>query len=306
MALSKSNYLVYQETLQFLEFFKNMIFALEVGDKRHWKPWQAAIILATNSLLRLQDLFLNVKGYSFLLTSRFTQDCVENLFSQIRIRQKKPTALQFKGFLKSVTVSQYLTEVPGSSYDADERDWLIDFTTNVKQLKENKSVQMQKSKPVINELTKLGKQAALGRMNASEKNVVYHLAGMIVHKVAKHGAVCHQCIEKCLATEPYISDYSKLTITKDFTGQALVYVNEETFIYFLKLEIVFRSELENLNNENVFDTIESQLIHIPAAHLIPCHDLKRKLLRRFLFFRLKIHQPKKVHKNKFDSRSMAV
>nr|XP_029721568.1 uncharacterized protein LOC115262813 [Aedes albopictus] len=306
MALSKVNFQVYQETLQFLESFKKFIFSLGVGHKRHWKPWQAAIILATNSLIRLQDMFLNQKGYTFLLTSRFTQDCVENLFSQIRIRQKKPTALQFKGFLKSVTVSQYLTEVQGSSYDQDEREWLIDFATNVKQLKQNKANEKQTQVPVINELTRLGNQAALDRMNSSEKNVVYHIAGMIVHKVAKHGAVCHQCIEKCLATEPYISDYSKLTITKDFTGQALVYVNEETFLFFLKSEIVFRSELENTKNENVFDVIESQLLQIPAAHLIPCHDLKRKLIRRFLYFRLKIHEPKKVHKNKFDSRSMAV
>lgn len=187
-------------------------------------------------------MFLNVKGYTFLLTSRFTQDCVENLFSQIRIRQKKPSALQFKMFLKSLTVSQYLTEVSGSSYDPDEREWLIDFPSNIKHLKESRVKEQENIVLVNNSLCTIGKQAALNRINDSEKNVVYHIAGMIVHKVAKHGAVCQQCVEKCLASEPFLSDYSKLTILKDFTGQALVYVNEETFIFFLKLEIVLRSE----------------------------------------------------------------
>lgn len=283
-----------------------MIFALEVGHKRYWKPWQAAIILATNSILRLQDMFLNVKGYSFLFTSRFTQDCVENIFSQIRIRQKKPTALQFKGFLKSLSVSQYLTTVRNSSYDTDDRDWLIEFPSNIKQLKQTRTMRVEQKAFVANNLCSLNKQAALERMNDTEKNVIYHIAGMIVYKVAKHGAVCHQCIEKCTASTPFVSDFSKLTITKDFTGQALVYVNEETFIFFLKLELVLRSELENLENNNVFDYIESQLLHVPATHMISCHDLKRKLIRRFLNFRLKIQESKKVHKNRFDSRSMAV
>lgn len=126
-------------------------------------------------------------------------------------------------------------------------------------------------------------------MNDSEKNVMFHIAGMIVHKVAKYGAVCNHCIEKCISASTDCS-FGTFTALKDFTGQALVYVNEDTFIFFLKLEIVFRSEIEHYTNEKMFDTIESQLTHIPAPHLILCHDLK----------------PKKVHKNKLDSRSMAV
>ncbi|XP_055626364.1 uncharacterized protein LOC129770592 isoform X1 [Toxorhynchites rutilus septentrionalis] len=189
MALSKENSQKYKETLQFYIFFKKFIYAVEVGHKRYWKPWQASIILATNAILRLQDMFLNVKGYSFLFTARFTQDCVENIFSLIRIRQKKPTALQFKCFLKSLTISQYLTVVSGSSYETDDTDWLLNFPSNVKQLKEKKAIEERKV-PDINELTKIDTQAALKEINDNEKNVVYHLAGMVVYKVAKHGAVC--------------------------------------------------------------------------------------------------------------------
>lgn len=297
------NLQVYRETLQFYDFFKKLIYSIEVGHKRHWKPWQASIILATNSILRLQNLFLNEKGYSFLLTSRFTQDCVENLFSQIRIRQKKPTALQFKNFLKSITVSQFLCETPASSYHPDENEWLIDFPSHIRQ--HAKAKEKQKALPAINNLTVITAQSALEIVNDTEKNVVFYIAGMIVHKVAKHGAVCHKCVEKCMAMSPDCR-YGNFTMLNDYTGQALLYVNEATFMFFLKLEIVFRSEIDNYCNEEKFDTIEYQLINIKAEHIPTCHDLKRKLIRRFLYFRLKIHNPKKVHKNKSDSRSMAV
>ncbi|XP_055535866.1 uncharacterized protein LOC129724744 [Wyeomyia smithii] len=243
-----------------------MIFEIEVGYNRQWKLWQASIILVTNSILRLQDLFLNEKGYNFLLTSRFTQDCVENLFSQIRIRQKKPTALLFRNLLKSISISQFLSEISGSSYHPDEREWLIDFPSHVRKLSQKKA--REKVTPPTNNLTKIGELAALDIIDHTQKCVVYHIAGMIVYKVAKYGAVCHKCIEKCLATSSKCR-YNKLTILKDYTGHSLVYVNDETFIFFLKLEIVFKSEMEHSNNGNVFETIEYQLAYIPAEHLIP-------------------------------------
>ena len=42
------------------------------------------------------------------MTSRFTQDCLENLFSLVRAKQVVPTALQFKNNLKLICVAQFL------------------------------------------------------------------------------------------------------------------------------------------------------------------------------------------------------
>lgn len=123
-----------------------------------------------------------------MLTSRFTQDCVENLFSQIRIRQKKPTALQFKNLLKSVSISQFLTKIPGSSYDADDQEWLINFPSNVKQVKENKEIKYVAAPVTTNntinglELINISKEAAYSRFDDAEKNVIYHIAGMVLYK----------------------------------------------------------------------------------------------------------------------------
>lgn len=264
--------------------------------------------MATNSILRLQNIFLNQKGYKFLLTSRFTQDCVENLFSQVRMRQKKPTALQFRNLLKSISISQFLNEVTGSSYDPDEREWLINFPTNVKQLKENKKHEnsLIKKPSLDSKLIHMSNQSAYDRFDEAEKNAIYHITGMLVHKVAKNGSVCNDCVQTCLASDLMLASFANFTMLKDFTGQALVYVNEETFVYFLKLEIIFREQMSQNANSDVFNKLKTILESIPVTHFKSCHDIKTKLINKFIYFRLKTYEPKKVHKNKYDSRSMAV
>ncbi|XP_065081179.1 uncharacterized protein LOC135703781 [Ochlerotatus camptorhynchus] len=239
MALGKSKSL--KETLKFLCFFKSMIHSVGVGYQGKWKPWQSSIILATNSILRLQDYFLNRRNYSFLLTAHFTQDCIENLFSQIRVRQKRPTALQFRNLLKSICISQYLTDVPGSSYDPDDREWLIDFPSNVHHLAQKKESEKENMcLPVAVPSDLPIAPPVLHTLNESERNVLYHISGLIIRKVAKKGSVCTICVSKCISTQPYLANFSKFTILKDFTGHALIYANEETFLFFVNLETIIR------------------------------------------------------------------
>lgn len=289
-----------------------MIHAVQVGRDKKWKPWQSSIILATNSMLRLQNYYLNVKGYKFILTSRFTQDCVESLFSQIRIRQKRPTALQFKNLLKSICISQYLTEVAGSSYDVDDREWLVDFPTNVRQLAHQKQYEKENIPP--NQLRKAETLPISAmkppeiQLNETEQNVLYHITGSVIQKVCKKGSVCSTCVRSCIANQPYLSNFSKFTILKDFTGHALVYANEETFKFFLNLEILFRTHVKtsNTNAGNQFETVLSLLSSVETCHFANCHNIRDKLIRKFTLFRLKTLEPKKSRKNKFDSRSMAL
>lgn len=71
IGLSKMKLNVYEQTIKCLQNFIKMI-TLEVGIKRSWKLSQSDSILATSSILDLQDIFLNEKEFHFLLTSRFT------------------------------------------------------------------------------------------------------------------------------------------------------------------------------------------------------------------------------------------
>jgi hypothetical protein len=138
LALSKFNLRVYQETLLFLDEFITLFSSLQVAPDKNgkalWKPIQTGVILTTKSILDLQNLFLNEKKYSFLLTSRFSQDCLENVFSQIRSRHPVPTAIQFKQDLKLLSVFQYL-DMPfnnNTNYEYDEGAPLTGFLNYIR------------------------------------------------------------------------------------------------------------------------------------------------------------------------------
>lgn len=110
LALRRSNVRVYEETITFLNDVIKLFEELQVKNpngKTSWKPIQTGVILSTSSILHLQDTFLSQKKYEYLL-SRFTQECLGNLFSVLRLKQVIPKPLQFKNNLKLVCVSQYL------------------------------------------------------------------------------------------------------------------------------------------------------------------------------------------------------
>lgn len=104
----------------------NLFGQLSVGDKGHWKPWQSAAVMKTNAIFRLQS-YLFAEGHTIFNTSRVTQDCLENLFSIVRAKQKRPTALQMKQHLRTISISQYMHVPKHMSYDVDERQYLVSF-----------------------------------------------------------------------------------------------------------------------------------------------------------------------------------
>lgn len=50
-------------------------------------------------------------------------------------------ALQFKNNLKLITISLFMKIPPGSSYEEDDRDYLLGFLENTKEKKEQKKLQ---------------------------------------------------------------------------------------------------------------------------------------------------------------------
>lgn len=60
---------------------------MKIG-KGDWKPCQTGVILTTTSVLSLAEELLDA-GHTYLLTGRLTQDCLENLFSVVRLRTFK-------------------------------------------------------------------------------------------------------------------------------------------------------------------------------------------------------------------------
>jgi len=83
----------------FLNFVAELFQCLRIGREGYWKPVQSGVILSTMSILSLQDTHLNQCDYKFVLTARFSQDYLENLFSCVRSKNPVPTLLQFKNNL---------------------------------------------------------------------------------------------------------------------------------------------------------------------------------------------------------------
>lgn len=63
-----------------------------MGSTFQWKPSQAGFLIAAAEIIHLQGVILISEGYKFFLPPRLPQDCLENLFSVIRLGKPVPSA----------------------------------------------------------------------------------------------------------------------------------------------------------------------------------------------------------------------
>ena len=85
--------------------FTQMIGVLRIVDKAEWKPVQCGVVLSLSLALTIAENLLDHQD--LLLTSRLTQDCLENLFSCVQSKNTVPTPREFKCF-ESNYYSSYL------------------------------------------------------------------------------------------------------------------------------------------------------------------------------------------------------
>ncbi|CAJ1057832.1 uncharacterized protein LOC117540270 [Xyrichtys novacula] len=155
---------------------------LKIGHLGSWKPVQTGLVIATRVILEVQQDLLS-KGHKFVLTSRFTQDCLENTFSFIRQRNPVPTPAEFHYVLRAVTVGQFLTTVPTGNYLDDGSDHLADFLD---------SKRSNCSPPPVVRLEQLDDPASPPDFTKIESCVLYHLARYIVKRVISW-SLCEEC-----------------------------------------------------------------------------------------------------------------
>ena len=230
LALSLCKPEKHDETITFLRdvihIFKNLQFMGRGKNKNKpvWKPIQTGVILSTTSMIHIQDLFLKQKNYKFLMTGRFTQDCLENLFSLVRAKQPIPTALQFKDNLKLISVSQYLKCKANSSYDVDDRDNLLSVLTP-----EKKS---QDTPVTITLPTDWDKNTDSSTLSNAEQNCLYRIAGYIVDRVEQNDNVCSSCIESFGSRQRCDASYAKLLFLQGIQTRLFVFLQPCSFWLF--------------------------------------------------------------------------
>lgn len=295
MALSKLHASSNKEAISHLKEVVWVFHDITIGYRAGWKPVETGVILSTTTIFDLQSDYL-AKGHKYLLTSRFTQDCLENLFSSIRMKKPVPTAIEFRQTLKLISVAQFLICSQARSYTGDDREFLADFL--------EKSI-TDVNGDANNEL-EVGATVETSTENVidqSEVNSLHYLAGYCIKKVEKCSINCPSCLLAVEGKQSSVVDLGsdqKLTQLKEYKENGLVYCTDECMSILKSAEIIFRQNKSSLAKKN---NLVGELVHLAECQtesvLFPsCHNIKKKLLKHFFTLRMQIYARKEAKKKK--------
>lgn len=261
--------------------------------KTTWKPIQTGLLMATKSLLDMHTELVKTGYFRYLLTSRLTQDALENLFSQIRGRgDSHPTPVKFRHNLRLITISQFTKTPKNSSYDSADNACFAapllrsksctDDSHHVGELVEtNKDMDA-----VCSDVTVV--------FNMCENNALAYLAGWIAFKL-KSKVSCTDCSEWLLRRDDgsCVADSAELqlTVMKSYGGRdyGLTLPSHNLVKLLRSAETVFSGcKHDCVRSTDMQRTLLEKCSALLTSTDIPqCHGLALKILRKF--FRLRLH-----------------
>lgn len=304
LALSKAKEEKYVAATSFLKMVITLFSGIGIGANREWKPVQTGVILSTTSVLALANDIL--QDQNFLLTSRLTQDCLENLFSVVRSRNPTPTPREFKFALKSITVAQYLKPSKTSNYEHDEREYLGDLlpATVTPPQPEPEYAQIEQIHPIT-----LSERDVL---TPDEEASLYYLTGYCIQSLKKLNQFCDNCLEWSKNDTEH--PHSILVLLKNYKDGALFQASDAIFQLVKLWEVILRKLEPELRRPNVKEYFVRQCEQTVVVDFTPpppsCHPLLSRLLNKFVQVRLhfmcrKMNQVRKSRSIPLGSRSAA-
>jgi len=110
--------------------------------------------------------------------------------------------------------------------------------------------------------------------------------GYIISRVKANDKVCQECFLNVCVKEPLESEYSTFLNLKEYKQGCLNRASEDTFKFFLCIENIFRKNRSLVlnNRKNFMDILNAA---IDTFEFSDCHNIKSKLLSRFIEFRCK-------------------
>lgn len=299
LALSKYNLEMYNETIGHLKKSIQVFHSMSIGQKGHWKPVQSGVIMATESMIELQQYFLNERRYKFLLTGRFTQDCLENLFSLIRFKQPIPNSLLVKQNLKVITITQACMYSKNTSYDNDVQE--NDFE-QIKLEFFKLSKEMTKAKEKAREVDAMMEGAAIYVPELQDNDmhfidlwewpIIYDIAGAVVHSVKNTMKICDTCYKSVLWQDKDSHPYSVIVNLRSYKEDSLCKVSDSCFKAIMKAEITFRELRDSFvktEHIQIINFLVEKMLYVWENTTIPqCHNITVKILKRFYYMRFRI------------------
>jgi hypothetical protein len=281
---------------------KSLLFMMDLMPKllfssasRHssWKPIQTGILVSTQSML---DIFASLVAsglYSYLLTSRLTQDALENLFSQIRGRgNSHPSPVHFRNCLRLISISQFLAVPKRSSYAVSECDFAVSLLKSKTSVERVSSIDPNHaSLDVTNEPQQLSHSIDATQLTYTEKNALCYLIGWLAFKLKTQLKSCKTCVDFLVSSNPDDRNaiHAQLIAIKSYGWLTFPSLSLQKVI--LAAECIFqRNKAECLTSINSLQLLidKSAVLLNGSDPVIPtCHNAGLLLLEKF--FRLRSH-----------------
>lgn len=269
----------HEKAVDFMQFFINLFRNIKIADGA-WKPVQTGVLLSTTSILSLQEDLLK-EGYKFVLTSRFTQDSLENLFSMIRARNPIPTPYQCKMALRVISVSQYLKPAKKGSYDIDDgafflADYQSQFPDSVTK--------------VIEGVLEDNADDTLPEMSSTEESAFVYMSGYLASSVLKNNRTCRMCKDSIL--DPQNDSKSiEFIRSKSYKDGCLASPSHNLVSLMQMCEGIFVKHAPTLHKQanNVKRLQDIMMSSTSGAHFPECHSIKAHIIQRFIVFRIRIY-----------------
>ena len=117
-----------------------------------------------------------------------------------------------------------------------------------------------------------------------------------MQSVAKNYAVCETYWSPCISKSPFLRSFTKYIILKDYIGHSLMYVTEQVYMFFVALERIFLYNINHLtaSNSNIHPRLVAAMKYVRSQMFAECHDIKNKIMDRFVIFRLRIFKPYQI------------
>ena len=198
-----------------MEFISSMKFG--ENQKKLWQI-QKGILCATNTIIWLQELLLNIDEIWFYMPGRAMGNSVENLHQDIRRACSFPTPINYMRNIKGICMTQLMQEnVKGASYDRDDaKEWLTSFDD----FKKLQLVDHQEEIADMNFFT----QAEFVPEDFMEEIVTSYVAGFCLKRFTVKCSICSTFWTESSETSDHM--LNALIEAKEIVKDALVYPSD--------------------------------------------------------------------------------
>ncbi|XP_029850962.2 uncharacterized protein LOC115332689 [Ixodes scapularis] len=169
---------------------------------------KAGLLVSSTVVLNVSNELLSKHKYKYLLTGRLSKDCLENIFSVLRLKKSVPSAYDVKCALKLICIGQFLHKHTSSRYSVDDRTYLADLLDpSIKKREEEVEEESEELETLfVCGLTGVG------------CDILAYVGGFLLKSLIKSIGNCKDC--KGALVEDSTNQYSSLIRLKEYVKNA--------------------------------------------------------------------------------------